>query len=264
VAALNPELRRNRVPPDMLPYPVRIPDGSGEAFEKGWPQVAAKIDPLDTYEVKFGDTLTRIAHVFGTTVAEVAEVNDIEKKDEIAAGDVILVPHGVVPAELPEEPPTIGVPAVKFVYPGHRRVFYEIIPGDNLSVVGAYFGVTVADLCTWNELDPSAHIHPGMWLQIFVPEDEDLAKAVILEQDEVVIHEVGSEEFLDWQAEQAGKDRIVYTVSEGETLKSIAEKFDVKVSSIVRINQFGYGTDLAPGQDIVLYVDQDSSDNPPQ
>lgn len=261
VEALNPELKKSRVPPDMLPYPVRIPQGRRASFEKSWPQAAKNLKPLSTYEVKFGDTLTRIAKVHGTTVKELASINDIPKKDVLIAGETLLVPQGPPPVLEQEEPPAVGVPAVQFVYPDHRRVFYEIISGDSLSAIGAFFDVTVSDLCTWNDLDPTAHIHPGMWLQIFVPRDRDLSSAVILEEDQVLVLQVNSAEFLDWQAQQGGKERIVYTVAEGETLKSISKKFGIKVSSIVRINQFGYGTKLEPGEEIVLYVEAESNQN---
>ncbi len=265
VVRLNPELKKNVVPPDMLPYPVRIPDGRGPAFEKGWPAQEAKLKALKPYEVKFGDTLTRIAKISGSSINELAKLNDIEKKDRLTAGEVILVPAGPPPKEgsdLQDEALAVAVPSVQFVYPGHRRVFYEIIDGDSLGVIAAYFGVTVDDLAIWNELDPAALIHPGMWLQLFVPADKDLSSAVILEEDAVRVLVVGSEEFLDFQAEQEGKERIKYVVEEGDTLKSISKKFDIKISSIARINQFGFNEDLSPGQEIVLYVKKKTSENP--
>lgn len=266
VVRLNPELERKVVPPDMLPYPVRIPDGKAKTFEKGWPAQAAKIKVLKPYEVKFGDTLTRIAKLSGSTVNKLAKLNDIQKKDNVVAGEIILVPANP-PAkpgsDVQDEPVAVAMPSVQFVYPVHRRIFYEIIEGDTLSVVAAFFGVTVEDLAIWNELDPAALIHTGMWLQLFVPEGKDLSNAVILEEGEVKVFEVGSEAFFDFQAKQAGKERIKYVVEEGDTLKSIAKKFDVKVSSIARINQFGYKTGLVPGQEIVLYVAEKKGFNPP-
>jgi membrane-bound lytic murein transglycosylase D len=265
VVRLNPELKKKVVPPDMLPYPVRIPDGRGPAFEKGWPAQEAKLKALKPYEVKFGDTLTRIAKLSGSSIKELAKINDIEKKDRLIAGEVILVPANPPPLEgsdVEQEALVVAVPSVQFVYPGHRRVFYEIIAGDSLGVIATYFGVTVDDLAIWNELDPSAFIHPGMWLQLFVPDDRDLSKAVILEEDQVKVMTVGGEEWLDYQAEQAGKERIKYVVEEGDTLKSISKEFDIKVSSIARINHFGFNHDLAPGEEIVLYVKKKTSENP--
>jgi membrane-bound lytic murein transglycosylase D len=265
IVQLNPELEKKAVPPDMLPYPLRLPEGKGPAFEKAWPKLAAKIEALKPYEVRFGDTLTRIAKIHGSSVKELAKLNDIDKADHLVAGDVILVPSSpppVVGDDVEGEAATVGVPPVQFVYPGHRRVFYEIIDGDTLSVIAAFFGVTVDDLGVWNGLDPAAFIHPGMWLQLFVPEGRDLSNAVILEEDQVRVLEVGSEEFLDYQVAQEGKERIKYVVEEGDTLASVAKKFGIKVSSIVRINQFGYDAELAPGEEIVLYVEKEKSEDP--
>jgi len=262
VIRLNPEILKGVVPPDMLPYPVRIPEGKGPAFEKAWPEIAAKIDAFKPYEVKFGDTLTRIAKEHGTTVGELAKTNDIEKKDKLFAGEILLVPSAPPSQIDAQEAAVVAVPAVQFVYPGKRRIFYQIIDGDSLSVIGAFFDVGIQDLAAWNALDPEAAVYPGMWLQIFVPEDLDLADAVVLEEDGVKVLEVGSEEFYEWQAARAGLVRIRYVVEEGDKLGTIAKKFGVEVSSILRINQFDASAPLTAGQEIILYVEPKSGENP--
>ncbi len=270
VAALNPEIVKGRVPPDMLPYPVRIPKGSGKSFEKSWPDVAAGLKPLKSYTVKFGDTLARIAQAHGTGVKQLAEVNDIKKKDLLSAGETILVPAVEAapgqpgPEAAPAGKETVTVPAVQFVLPGTRRVFYRIIPGNTLSVIAEFFGVTISDLCTWNALDPAATIYPGMWIQIFVAEDRDLSDAVVLEEAAARVLVVGSEEFLDAMAAKDGKQRIKYEVQAGDTMKGVADEFGVTVSSIASINGIDYKATLEAGQVLVLYVKAGTVENAPE
>jgi len=48
------------------------------------------------YTIVRGDTLTKIAHRYNTTVDELVRINHIPDKDRIYAGDKILVPVRVV------------------------------------------------------------------------------------------------------------------------------------------------------------------------
>ena len=45
-----------------------------------------------TYTVKRGDTLTKIAKMFGTTVAAIAKLNNIRDVNKIYAGQVLKIP----------------------------------------------------------------------------------------------------------------------------------------------------------------------------
>lgn len=50
-----------------------------------------EVPPPDTYAVRRGDTLSEIAARHGTTVAELARLNDIRDPDRIAAGRVLRI-----------------------------------------------------------------------------------------------------------------------------------------------------------------------------
>ena len=47
---------------------------------------------LVPYRIVRGDTLTKIAHRFGTTVDALVEINHIKNRNRIYAGDIIYVP----------------------------------------------------------------------------------------------------------------------------------------------------------------------------
>lgn len=56
-----------------------------------------------TYIVKAGDTLSGIAKTHGTTVAALVAANGIKDKNFIYIGQVIKIPGGNEPENIPEE-----------------------------------------------------------------------------------------------------------------------------------------------------------------
>ena len=61
-------------------------------------------EPTAPYTIRAGDTLSEIAEMTGTTVEELAEINNIEKVDEIDAGAVIDIPIRRKPSGLGAKP----------------------------------------------------------------------------------------------------------------------------------------------------------------
>ena len=47
---------------------------------------------MPKYTIKKGDSLSKIAKLFNTSVAELARINKIKNKNKIYAGAVLLVP----------------------------------------------------------------------------------------------------------------------------------------------------------------------------
>ena len=93
-----------------------------------------------TYTVKSGDTLSRIAAKYGTTVAKLAEINGIKNPNLIHVGQVLRLPGG----------------AVK----------YTVVAGDTLSRIAAKYGTTVAKLAADNGIKNPNLIHVGKVITI--------------------------------------------------------------------------------------------------
>ena len=60
-------------------------------------------DPLSDYTIVWGDTLWAISLATGTTVEELAEINNIENPDLIYAGDLLTLADGTVVSITPEQ-----------------------------------------------------------------------------------------------------------------------------------------------------------------
>ena len=255
--ALNTELKKNRVPPDVLPYPVRLPASVDlGAFEKAFKKQCEGFKPIETYKVRFGDTLQAIAHRSKSTAKELSEINEIDAGEKLATGTLLLVPKPASGAKDagPVEKPVVLVPEKTFVPPGTKRIFYRIVKGDTLSQIAQYFKVKVADLCLWNDLDPLAVVVADMVLQIFPDAGFDTSQAVVMKESEVTVLVAGSPEHIESLLEAEGKKRVEYTAGAGETLKAIAKKFGMKLSSLQAVNDLAASTVFSGGEKVILYV----------
>ncbi|MBN1774114.1 MAG: LysM peptidoglycan-binding domain-containing protein [Deltaproteobacteria bacterium] len=250
---LNPELLRDRTPPGEERWSVRVPAGAEEGFVERL-AAAREQDQARAYTVRFGETLPDVAYRFRTTTARLRQMNGLGDRDGVRGGEVLDVPD-VEPRDLePADPkPLVVVPAETFVYPGRERVFYRTLAGDTLEAIAEAFGVTATDLVTWNTVDPEAYLAPGLVLQLFVPPSLDRATVLVFGEGDVLVFTAGSAELFEHLARQEGRERIVYVVTEGDTLETIARRFATTAGSLSRVNHFGRNTALSAGDEVVVW-----------
>jgi len=125
----------------------------------GWYQPIAPpiLPPVDpgygcTYVVQPGDTLASIAYQVGVSMHELIYINNIVNPDLIFVGQVLTLPGCAQPVPLPEPLPC-GAPVGCSVDPVHPAgQTYTVQPGDTLSQIAAWFGVSADYLCEVNGL----------------------------------------------------------------------------------------------------------------
>ena len=263
---LNPELMRNRVPPDRGDWTVRIPTDSAERFRTAWARRQQGRTPR-VHRVRFGESLEQIARAFRITPAQLRELNELDAETPIGVGMALIVPanpprpteaeaEAEAEAGAEEEQPVIAVPSGPSEYPGRTRVFYRVAPDDLPEEIAEFFSITVDELRRWNNLDAEAALQRGMFLQLFVPTGVDLAQALVLTESDVRVLTVGSDAFFDYHEAQRGRVRIRYRIQEGDTLTSIGERFGLSVGSLMRINRVARNAVLRVGQEIIVYAPQ--------
>lgn len=103
----------------------------------------------DTWIVRPGDTLARIASAWGLTVSAVAVANGIPNPDLIYPNQVIHRPGTGGAAPTPET--------------GAR---YQVRAGETLSGIASRFGTTVAALTALNHISNPDRIFAGQWLDL--------------------------------------------------------------------------------------------------
>lgn len=90
--SLNPELRRDRVPPSKDRYQLRIPLGSYPRFVWNYADLPDhQKQPATTYTVRSGDTLSEIAQRYGTSTSVLQRLNGLNNS-LIRQGQSLVVP----------------------------------------------------------------------------------------------------------------------------------------------------------------------------
>lgn len=259
--ALNPQLRRGRTPPGQTPYALRVPAASADGFHERWARLRSGQPTYRHHVLRFGEDLSDVAHRYRTTARRLAKLNGIDDASTLEPGTSVLVP-AVEPREPDgedEEPPMAAVPEGEFVYPDRQRVFYRVAGHDTPEDIAGFFGVTVEELRRWNAIDPSASLLDGMVLQLFVPPEVDLDRAVVWSPEDVRVLTLGSEAFFEYHEAQKDRVRFRYTVQPGDTVASLARRFGLAPADLRRINRFARSTDLEVGQEIIVYAPPDKA-----
>ena len=284
IASLNPQLARDRTPPDRGNFVVRVPVGTKAVFAEAFEAARGPSDRLETITLRFGETLDAIAKTRGINVRELRRLNGVKDSTELRAGVAIVVPRKkgtpgsaskekepgresstdatpdpaasgetAAPDGFDEDDILVAVPDRVFNYEGRERVFYRTRDADALEEIAEVFGVKIDDLVEWNNLDVAARLHPKMVLQIFVRKDFDPREVVLLDPAHVHVVTLGSQEFLELEAARRGKKRLVVEARAGDTLVKVGRRYGLTVGDLARINRFSYNTELQGGQKIVVY-----------
>jgi LysM repeat protein len=119
-----------------------------------------------TYTVQRGDTLSRIAIRFNTSVSQLVALNGLSNPNLIFAGQVLKVPCGTggPPPPNPEPPP--NPPPQPPPQPPPGECTYTVRSGDTLGRIAAQFGTTVAQLASMNGIANPNLIYAGQVLKV--------------------------------------------------------------------------------------------------
>ncbi len=259
--ALNPELRAGRTPPvgdgDAAGYVLDVPRGKGGQATDALAKIKKDAPAIETYVVRFGETIEQVAVLRHTTVAKLVELNDLGPGEVVRGGTVLLVPKGDAAAPMAvvaPQKPTVVVPPDVFAYPDRKHVYYRVLVGDTMKEIAAAFHVAVDDLRRWNDLDPVARLIEGMTLQVYVPSAIDLGKVVALGERDVRAVAVGTDEFFTYLEQQRGQKRMVVTAHAGDTLDTIGKRYQVPAKTMERMNRKARSEKLDDGESVVVYV----------
>lgn len=254
---------RGRTPPDGGPSRVRIPKAALSRFERADPELKAALQPYTTYELPWGEDLETVAMRFGITERHLRSLNGVRDSAEVEGGVTLVVPKS--PSTEPEgaahtgeqpPPPLVAVPPLSV--PGDRRmVFVRVTRAVTQRELTERLGVGWSELLGWNDLDPSARLFDGMWLQVLVPRDYDgRAKGIRVHELDEVVHVIrGTRPHLEAELDRRGMVRRAHKVKKGETLARIGKKYDLSIGSIARINGFERSHRPEPGDLVIIYVD---------
>ncbi len=174
--ALNPELIKKVIPDQGREYILRLPKNTrGQALaalEHNVAPVMSRQDTMVKHTIRRGETLSSLARSYKTSAEEIARLNNINRPNDIQAGQTILVAVGSknlrADESLQEEDKPssdTGQTAVR------KRIVHRVKVGDTLWLLSRKYGVAWKDLQKWNDIGRLHVLKPGEELTIFVKKD---------------------------------------------------------------------------------------------
>ena len=228
---LNPGFNRWGTDPKG-PHRLLLPSGK----EKSFLEKLAGLTPQErinwnSHEIKKGETLAGIAARYRTSVASLKSLNNL-RSNIIHQGATLQVP---VPMEALKHY-TLSVDGrlrrgLKDAGDG-KKFIYTVKRGDTLWDIGRHYGVSVKQLTNWNGISRRRILRPGQKLNLWFA---DSGKKV----------EVNSG--------KPANDPFHYTVKKGDSLWSIAQKFNVTIKQLLAWNNLRRNKFLYPNQKITVY-----------
>jgi membrane-bound lytic murein transglycosylase D len=230
---LNPELSRWCTPPNFPDYEIKIPFGKKELFLKNFEtHYSSERFQFKTHLVKKGDTFPKIAKLYRVDLEPILEINRLNKKSRLSIGMDLLIP---LPKGRGIKPTSTAMKKSDGMDQNSKPIetIYTIKKGDTLWSIANEMGVNIGALSRWNNLYPEKKLMPGDKLKIRMTKTSDPL-------DEPHGKRVGKE--------------IIYVVKEGDTLWSIAKKFNLTISEIKTWNHLNESDRIYPEDRLKLKV----------
>ncbi|MCD7136643.1 LysM peptidoglycan-binding domain-containing protein [Limosilactobacillus balticus] len=192
------------------------------------PETNVTVSNTGYYTVKGGDTLSRIAGQFNTTVNNLASLNDIHNVNRIYVGQRLLVRQ-----------PTTEQQQTQTKQPETNTTTnsntYTVKSGDTLSGIAGKFNTTYTQLAQLNHISNPNVIRVGQVL---------------------TLHQTAAQNTTTSQQESKQNKQVTtvvngtYTVKSGDTLSQIAARFNTTTSALASTNHISNPNLIEVGQQL--------------
>ncbi len=180
-----------------------------------------------TYQVKKGDTLWDIAHLYNVSMQEIFRLNNLEERSILSIGQIIKIPNYTLP------PPSTN----------QDYLIHTVKRGETLWNIAQQYHQKVDTLVLLNNLTNSDSISIGQQLKI--PPSSSLMAREEQKKDKNI------SEVKTTQSEE-NFSPIVYIVKPGDSLWSISQKYGVSTKLIAEINNIKQQNILRVGQSLEI------------
>ena len=237
---LNLSLLRMTTPRDQS-FVLRLPAGTKEKFER---EIAAI--PLEKrvlwrfHRVQPGDTLASVARKYHVSSEAIAQANNLSD-DDVRADAKLIIP--VANAKNKD----VDVAQSSSGY-SKRAVSYKVRKGDTLSSIADDFGVPAEKIRKWNRLSGST-VATGRVLRIYKPSGgtDEKASSSTTRRAAKSVPELAAKKTTSGKTNAASTQ---HTVKRGETLSSIASRYNTTVAQLKKDNP--QVAKLRPGDVLVI------------
>ena len=200
-------------------------------------KVVSYKDVVKYHKVRRGDNLGEISDKYGVTVAEVKKWNKIKGSNIVPGKSLKIIKNERVVTTVRKEVKA-DKNAVETVVASNDNVkpsdFYEVQRGDNLFSIAKKFNVSLEDLKRWNNLD-DLNVEQGSKLALVNNDIQPVKESTYKTEVKITEH----------------------IVDRGESIGSIAKKYDVAISDIkdwnkIEDNNVQLGAKLIVGKRYVV------------
>ncbi len=235
---LNPAFNRWATDPDG-PHELLLPVSAADRFVTA----LASLDKSQRvswtrHQIRRGETLGEIAQKYRTTVAVLRDVNGISGH-MIREGQNLIVPVAMQDRTAYRLSADERQRAVQSAGATESRAVHVVRKGDTLWNIARDHGVGVRQLAQWNAMAPGDPLRPGQRL--------------VIRKSTQTATVAGPAQRHPLSAEAT--QRISYVVRKGDSLSRISQRFNVRLSELLRWNSLDRDAYLQPGQRLTLYVD---------
>ena len=219
-----------------IKVPAAVPDVEDDKPETSRKTRTTAKATTVSYTIKSGDTLSSIATRYQISNDELAKMNKISANSMVILGQKLTVPDSeVVEAE---KTPTS----------------YTVQSGDTLTGVAARFKLSPQELADMNGLKASSNLIRGANLSLIASSASNKKGADKKSDAEATAKDSAAKESVAKEAPSSKSnpsgDSEGYTVKRGESLNSIAAKYDVSVAELAKLNKIAANTMVQIGQSL--------------
>lgn len=194
---------------------------------------AALAPSLGIHTVRIGESLPDIAALYGVPLEKILFFNGLDSPSTLWVGQPVLVPVPATPG-----PPPLAAPVPIVV--DRDATSHQVRQGDTLYSISRAYGVDVQTLAIHNRLQDAGRLFVGQTLSL--PRNPPTAPGVGMSQP----------------VSQASS--VIHTVTLGDSLSSIANRYQVTVRDILLLNGLNDASLIWVGQNLALPLRADGSE----
>ena len=238
---LNPELTQLSTPAKYQGgYDLKIPVGTKESFAQSLKNVPkSAIRNFAVHIIHRGETLSHIARRYDISTRDLAEANNLTLRSKIYPGRKLKIP---IPIASPKINYAVNTNSEKAKDNAQENFSNQ---EDSSNYVSPYLALNVSD-----------EISPDDSSLVAETDSVEFVPTVVI-SDDILPAELTT---IKKTLKPVDKEAIKYIVRKDESLLSIADKFDVRVSDIRNWNNIPYTKSIKVGQGLTIYVPSEKKD----
>ena len=227
LASLNPGYHQPATPPTG-PHHLLLPIPHAERLNKALKTDSSIFDiQWKKHRIRPGDSLSVIAYRYKTSSKAIQKLNGL-KNSRIRAGKTLLIPVPVQNAARSTQlASTSNLPVNSSKTPDKAtkgvRQTHVVKTGDSLWKIARKYQTSTDQLAAWNGISPQKPLQVGQSLTIYL---------------------------------QQNGNKIVHTIQAGESLWTLAKRYQVSTRQIAKWNGISIKKVLQPGMKLAIWIEQ--------